>query len=635
MKTISQRIRARLLETQEQNSSIVPAWLRTILRATSGGNTWTAKFVRGMLWKYRWLLLAAFIANVGAGLAEGATLAVFSLALNQMTAAISNTAVDTSGTINTIALQISQFLGGQEPILILIGLAVLLQITRSSLDYTGQSATTFLRVWLESDLQRRIFAQLMNLRYQSISDSRLGNLTSYNGQVGEVGLLLQAVNNLLNDLAIMFAYAAILFWISWQFTIVAIVALVLLSIGLRNIRDSIRRTGTGFLNISVHLNERVLEYLTGLRLVHIFVREDDVIKEVNSLINSSIPPRRMGLLQRALIVPLVQVITIIGIGAFVIVGYWFLRDSSATRTGELVTYIFILYRVMPRLTSFNYSLAQVSSQLPYVSRIAQLLDPMGREVEYTEGTPITSLQHGVEFRGVSLRYPEGERDAVNNVNFHIPAGKMIAFVGPSGSGKSSIINLMLGLYRPTGGQILIDDLDLQKSDLASWRRMIGVVDQDTQIFSNTIAENIRFGKPKATDAEVAAAAKIAYADLFINNLPQLYNTEVGDRGHKLSGGQRQRIAIARAVINDPTLLLFDEATSALDSQSERLIQESLEVLRKERTVVVIAHRLSTIVKADQIILLDNGQILERGTHQELLTLGGRYAAMWRLQADAS
>jgi ATP-binding cassette subfamily B protein/subfamily B ATP-binding cassette protein MsbA len=210
---------------------------------------------------------------------------------------------------------------------------------------------------------------------------------------------------------------------------------------------------------------------------------------------------------------------------------------------------------------------------------------------------------------------------------------MVALVGASGSGKSSIINLILGLYQPTAGQILLDGLALQAYDLASWRRMIGVVDQDTLIFSNSIADNIRFGKPTASDAEVIAAAKIANAHSFISESPQGYNTEVGDRGHRLSGGQRQRIAIARAVIHDPALLLFDEATSALDSQSERLIQESLEELRKERTLVIIAHRLSTIVKADEIIVLDSGQIVEQGTHQQLLAKGGRYAAMWQLQAD--
>jgi ATP-binding cassette subfamily B protein/subfamily B ATP-binding cassette protein MsbA len=210
---------------------------------------------------------------------------------------------------------------------------------------------------------------------------------------------------------------------------------------------------------------------------------------------------------------------------------------------------------------------------------------------------------------------------------------MVALVGTSGSGKSSIINLLLGIYRPTAGRILIDGVDLQSCDLASWRQLIGVVDQDTLIFSNSVEENIRFGKTDASDEEVTAAAQTAYADLFVKELPQGYATEVGDRGHRLSGGQRQRIAIARAIIHDPTLLLFDEATSALDSQSERLIQESLEELRKTRTVVAIAHRLSTIAKADQIIVLDQGQIVEQGSHRELLAQGGRYAAMWQLQAN--
>ena len=164
--------------------------------------------------------------------------------------------------------------------------------------------------------------------------------------------------------------------------------------------------------------------------------------------------------------------------------------------------------------------------------------------------------------------------------------------------------------------------------------MLGIVDQEVMLFSNSIADNIRFGKPDATDAEVVAAAKIANADSFINELPKGYQTEVGNRGYKLSGGQRQRIAIARSVIRQPALLLFDEATSALDSLSEQLIQSSLEELRKEKTIVVIAHRLSTVIKADQILVLDAGQLLERGTHQELLAQKGRYAAMWQLQADS-
>jgi ATP-binding cassette, subfamily B, bacterial MsbA len=635
IRSIQQRIRARVLEAQDQSAERLPPWLRRIVRATSGGDEWTAQFVRGMIWKYRWLIMAAVLANLGAGFAEAGTLGVFTLALNQMTAMVANTPVDTSGTLNAIVQRIADFFGTQQPIVILIILAVLFQLARSSLDYAGQVATIYLRVWLEGDLQRRIFGQLTSMRYQLIADSRLGNLASYSTQVNEIGWMLQALNQALNDLIIILAYTAVLFWLSWQFTLVALIGVVLLSVALRNLRESIRRSVTGFLEISVHLQERMLEYLQGLRVVHIFVSEEKVVNEVNSLINAGIPARRAGLLRRAIILPLFQSITIIGVAIFLGIGYWVVSEHNVGMAGELVTYIFVIYRIMPRIAGLNSQLGQIAGQSPYVARIAQLLNPAGKEVEYLPGKQVKQLKEGVEFRGVALRYPGSERDAVDNLTFQIPAGKMVALVGASGSGKSSIINLLLGIYHPTAGQILIDGIDLQSCDLASWRRLIGVVDQDTLIFSNSVAENIRFGKTDASEEEVIAAAQAAHADLFVKELPQGYETEVGDRGHRLSGGQRQRIAIARAIIHDPTLLLFDEATSALDSHSERLIQESLEELRKTRTVVAIAHRLSTIAKADQIIVLDQGQIVEQGSHHELLAQGGRYAAMWQLQANAA
>jgi ATP-binding cassette, subfamily B, bacterial MsbA len=635
MKSIHQRIRSRVLETQEQGAERLPLWLRRIVRATSGGNDWTAQFVRGMMWKYRWLIVAAVLANLGAGFAEAATLGVFTLALNYMTSMLTNAPVDTSGTFNTIVIQLTNFLGVQQPVLLLIALAVLFQLARSSLDYAGQAASIFLRVWLEGDLQRRIFAQLLGIRYQQVSNSRLGNLASYSTQVQEIGMLIAGLNQALNDLTIIVAYTAVLFWLSWQFTLVAFVGLVLLSVSLRRLRDSIHRTVKRFLDISIRLNERILEYLQGLRIIHIFVREEAVVNEVNHLVNSSIQARRIAMLRGAAILPIFQSITIVGVALFLGIGFWIINQDNMSSAGELVTYIFVIYRIMPRIAGFNHQLGAIASRWPYVHRIAELLNPAEKELEYLPGKQIEQLRAGIEFRDVALRYPGGERDAVSNLTFQIPASKMVALVGASGSGKSSIINLLLGIYRPTDGQILIDGVDLQSYDLASWRRLIGVVDQDTLIFSSAVADNIRFGKLDATDEEVIGAARIAHADSFIQEMPQAYATEVGDRGHRLSGGQRQRIAIARAVIHDPALLLFDEATSALDSQSERLIQESLEELRKTRTVVAIAHRLSTIAKADQIIVLDNGKIVEQGNHEALLSQGGRYAAMWRLQADAT
>jgi ATP-binding cassette, subfamily B, bacterial MsbA len=633
MKSIQHRIRDRLIDDQTHPKNYFPFWLRSLVRATSGGNDWTAGFVRRILWQYRWLLLTATAANIGAALVEALTLGVFTLVVNELTAILTGAQAVASGTVNTIMLQIAHFFGGQQPIVILIILAVLLQIVRSVLDFGGQSAGVFLRVWLEGDLQRRAFAQLMNIRYQQIIESRIGNLASYNHQIAEVGVLLHAFSQLLNDLTLIIAYLVLLFWISWQFTLISVVVLALISLPLNRLRNSIRNASQSFMRSGIRASERIVEYLQGVRIIHIFVREQSVVNEVNAVINAGIFYRRDAFLRRALITPIAQSVAVISMTIFLGIGYWAVSTAQLMTIPQLVTYLFIIYRILPRISSFNGQLGIAAGQWPFIGRVAELLNPADKVPEYTPGMPIEELHTGIEFRNVDMRYPQGERDALSNVSFQVPAGKMVGLVGPSGSGKSSIINLMLGLYNPTGGQILIDGSPLHTYDLAMWRRLIGVVDQDTLIFSNSVAENIRFGKPDAGDEEVAAAAKIANADLFIRELPQGYQTEVGDRGHRLSGGQRQRIAIARAVIHNPALLLFDEATSALDTLSERLIQESLEELRKQRTVVVIAHRLSTIVKADQIILIDSGQILERGTHQELLSLNGRYAAMWRLQAN--
>jgi subfamily B ATP-binding cassette protein MsbA len=635
MKSVQQKIRTHLLETQQQPMVRLPSWLRNLVRAVSGGDSQTAKFIRAELWKYRWLIGIALVASIGSGLVETATIGVITLALNTLASLVSDIPVEISGRTNTIVLQVAQFLGIQEPIFLLLILAVGLQILRSSLDFASQAAYVAMRVWMESDLQRRIFSQLINIRYQQLIRNRLGNLTSYTQQVQESGGIVQSIGQTVNDGILIAAYVIALFWLSWEFTLVAVVILGLFSLGMNRIRSAIRRSISGYVRTTVRINERILEFLQGIRIVHIFVREKMVIDDVNRIITEGIPPRRTGLMRRVLIAPLFQSIGIVGFAIFLGLGYWSVTTTGTLQIGEFVAYMYVIYRILPRLSSLNAQLGIAAGQWPYVARIAELLDWRGKEREYLPGREIKTLREGIELRAVDLRYPEGERDALHQLSFRIPKGKMIALIGSSGSGKSSIINLLLGLYRPTGGQILVDGLDLNSYDLASWRTLIGVVDQDTQIFSSSIADNIRFGKPDATDEEVIAAAKIANAHEFIQEMPQGYQTEVGDRGYRLSGGQRQRIAIARAIVHAPEILFFDEATSALDSQSERLIQASLEELRKERTLVVIAHRLSTIIRADEIIVLDNGQIVESGTHQELLEKQGRYAAMWKLQTDAA
>jgi len=231
-----------------------------------------------------------------------------------------------------------------------------------------------------------------------------------------------------------------------------------------------------------------------------------------------------------------------------------------------------------------------------------------------------------------LRYSLELPNALSDISFTLPKGQMLALVGPSGAGKSSIADLLTGLYSTSSGQIFIDSHPLDQLDLASWQQRLGVVSQDTFLFNATIAENIAFGTSGASRNQVESACEAAQAAGFIESLPEGYNTLVGERGYRLSGGQRQRLSLARAILRDPELLILDEATSALDSQSELLVQQAIERFERNHTVLVIAHRLSTIVKANQILVLDRGNIRESGSHASLLDARGLYEALWRQQS---
>jgi subfamily B ATP-binding cassette protein MsbA len=268
-----------------------------------------------------------------------------------------------------------------------------------------------------------------------------------------------------------------------------------------------------------------------------------------------------------------------------------------------------------------------------VQRLNEILSRQNKQFRRQGGVPFRGLQQQVCFQQVSLRYAPELQPALQEISFSLPRGQMLALVGPSGAGKSSIADLLTGLYAPTGGHILIDGTPLDQLDLASWQQRLGVVSQDTFLFNATIAENISFGTPGATPAQIVAACQAAQAAGFIESLPQGYDTLIGERGYRLSGGQRQRLSLARAILRDPELLILDEATSALDSQSERLVQEAIERFERNHTVLVIAHRLSTIVRADQILVLEGGRVVQRGSHASLLAEVGTYSALWQQQSQ--
>ena len=264
----------------------------------------------------------------------------------------------------------------------------------------------------------------------------------------------------------------------------------------------------------------------------------------------------------------------------------------------------------------------------------KLLEPADKQFRRRSGLKFKSLQQGITLHNLSLQYGPELQPALRNINLNIPRGSTVALVGSSGAGKSSLADLLVGLYEPTEGQMLVDGKPLTDFDLISWQQQLGVVSQDTFLFNATIAENISHGSPNATRAQIVEAAEKAQAAGFISELPDGYDTLIGERGYILSGGQRQRLSLARAILRDPELLILDEATSALDTQSERLVQQAIDQFERQHTVLVIAHRLSTIVKADLICVLEKGQIIEQGSHQQLLDRKGTYAGLWRQQVNS-
>ena len=426
-----------------------------------------------------------------------------------------------------------------------------------------------------------------------------------------------------------FVAMGVLLYLNWKLTLATVLPLAAfgggMSIAFKRLRPIFRERS----KITAEVTGRLTETLGGIRLIKVYTAEErekavfgqGVQRLFENIAKTITGTSLTGTRGRA-------VVGVIGVIVMYVGGSDVARGTMTL--GSLVTFVIFIGMVTAPLISIASIGTQITEAFAGLDRIRELRDMATEDQEDERKQAVPSVQGHVEFRDVSFEY-ETDVPVLRHVTFNAPAGTTTALVGSSGSGKSTLISLVMAFAQPQQGQILVDGTPVSDLKLREYRRHLGVVMQDNFLFDGTVKENIAFTKPGATDEEIMAVAKVANAHEFISGFPQGYDTIVGERGVKLSGGQRQRVAIARAILADPRVLILDEATSSLDSESEHLIQEGLRRLRAGRTTFVIAHRLSTITSADQILVLEKGKVVERGTHAELLALGGRYRELYNRQ----
>jgi subfamily B ATP-binding cassette protein MsbA len=420
-----------------------------------------------------------------------------------------------------------------------------------------------------------------------------------------------------------------LFYLNWWLTLVTLLALGTfgggMAIAFKRLRPLFRERG----KINAEVTGRLNETLGGIRIVKTYTaekREELVFTRGVHRLFRNIAQSITGV--SAITAFSTVVVGVIGVIMIVVGGNAILAGRMTL--GDFIVYILFTGLMAAPVVQIASIGTQISEAFAGLDRIREILRTSTEDEEDHTRAWLGPVRGEVTFEQVSFEYNPGVL-VLRDVSFHAPAGSTTALVGSSGSGKSTLISLVMAFNRPLAGRVLVDGRDLTTIKLRDYRSQLGVVLQDNFLFDGTIAENIHYGRPDATDDQIRAVSRIAHADEFIEEFEKKYDTVVGERGVKLSGGQRQRVAIARAILADPRILVLDEATSSLDSESEALIQDGLRSLRRGRTTFVIAHRLSTIRSADQILVLEHGEIVERGTHAELLALGGRYRTLYDKQ----